>query len=214
MELPVARFGHSSTLVSENHVAVVGGHNGVDPVLQIDVLELGDAVTVTATAGPISVGPINHGADATSDGTLLLSGGYTTIDDAEVTRSNPTRNVEMWSFNGATGELTRLCATPLNKARGYHTTSIVGRQAVFIGGRDADGRPIADAEVASLLGAANSCFGQPPTTHAMTDPRAQHAVAKVSSSGELLVVGGIQEDSGANPRSTDSTEVFSPRRDP
>jgi hypothetical protein len=120
----------------------------------------------------------------------------------------------MWTLNEATGEITRLCTANLNKARGYHTASIVAREAVFIGGRDDAGLPIADAEVAPLLGVAGTCFARPAETRPMTDPRAQHAAVKIGS-GEILVVGGRQQNVGETfGRSTESTEIFSPSRDP
>ncbi len=216
VELPEARYGHTATLVSKNDVVLAGGQNGDNPVLSLAVVHVEEnSVTVKTSSESISVGPLFHAADATSDGTLLLSGGYATISDAEGTPPvDSSKNVEMWTLNQATGELTRLCTGNLNKARGYHTASIVGREAVFIGGRDESGLPIADAEVASLLGVAGTCFARPPTTHPMTDPRAQHAVAKIGS-GELLVVGGRQQNEGETfGRSIESTEIFSPRRDP
>jgi hypothetical protein len=216
IELPEARYGHSATAVSKTDVILAGGQNGDNPVLSLAVVHLaGEAVTVKTSSDAIGVGPLFHAADATSDGTLLLSGGYATIADAEgAPPTDSVRNVEMWTLNEATGELTRLCSSSLNKARGYHTVSIVERQAVFIGGRDDAGLPIADAETASLLGAAGACFARPPETHPMTDPRAQHAVAKIGS-GELLVVGGRQQNVGETfGRSIESTEIFSPRRDP
>lgn len=217
VELAEARYGHSMTRIAENTVVLAGGQNEDAPVLSLDVLKVeGDSLTITTSSQAIGVGPLFHGADATSDGVLLLSGGYANVGDAEgAPPVNPTKNVEMWSFNAATGEIQLLCNASLNKARGYHTTSIIGRQAVFIGGRDETGAPIADAEVASLLGVAGACFAQPPTTHPMGDPRAQHAVAKISSSGEILVVGGRQQDPGETfGRSIPSTEIFSPRREP
>ena len=216
VELPEARYGHSATAVSSKDVVLAGGQNGDNPVLSLAVVHLeGEMVTVRTSSDAIGVGPLFHAADVTSDGTLLLSGGYATIADAEgAPPTDSVRNVEMWTLNEATGELTRLCSSSLNKARGYHTASIVGREAVFIGGRDPAGLPIADAEVASLLGVAGTCFARPPETHPMTDPRAQHAVAKIGS-GELLVVGGRQQNAGETfGRSIESTEIFSPRRDP
>jgi hypothetical protein len=217
VELPTARYGHSATPLTKDDVVLAGGQNGADPVLTLDVLHIeGERLTVT-TSSQTGVGPLFHSADATPDGTLLVSGGYATIADAEANPpTNPTLNVEMWTFDPMSKRMSLLCSTSLNKARGYHTASIVGqRTAVFIGGRDEAGAPIADAEVASILGARGTCFARPPTTQPMTDPRAQHAVAKVAMSGEILVVGGRQQSPGEIfGKSIDSTEVFSPRREP
>jgi hypothetical protein len=177
----------------------------------------GNSASTTASPETLGVGPIFHAADITSNGDVLLSGGYGTIEDAEPQTGvpiNSTPNVEMFAFDNANLQMRRICTAAMSIGRGFHTASITGRQAIFIGGRGPDGMVLPSSETVAVTTSAN-CFGRPPEVHSMTDARAQHAVAKMQMSGELLVVGGRQQDMTEQfGRSIDGAEVFSPRREP
>ncbi len=217
VELNQPRFGHSATrLATGFDIAIVGGMDGSLPVPQLEIIRVnGNVTTVNAAAETTGVGPIFHAAALAENGTLLLSGGYETVGDISGMRPiNSSRAVEMWTFNEGSVSLSRTCSANLNRARGYHTVSMAGRQAVFIGGRDETGAPIADAEVA-VLALGGNCFAETPSTKAMTDARAEHSVATIETSGEILVVGGRQQEAGEPfGRSINSSEIFSPRRQP
>ncbi|MCK6549024.1 kelch repeat-containing protein [Myxococcota bacterium] len=219
IELSQARYGHTGTLLKTGFdVMITGGMGASGPVRTIDVVRVqGDTVSVVTSQGSIGTGAIFHAAALAQNGAVLLSGGYDRVEDAEPTTGqpvSPSSTVEMWEFRDSTGELVRACAGAMSAGRGRHTVSIVGRKAVFIGGRGDDGSPLASSEIATLS-STGSCFSGTPVAQTMTDPRAEHSVAELESSGELLVVGGRQLE-GGDPfgRSIDGAEVFSPRRDP
>ena len=88
---------------------------------------------------------------------------------------------------------------------------------VFTGGRGPDGAPLRSSEVAQLRRDPTNagCFSNRPVDYPMTDPRAQHAVAKMQETGELIVIGGRQQQSGEPfGVSIATAEIFSPDREP
>ncbi|MEO1228406.1 MAG: kelch repeat-containing protein [Myxococcota bacterium] len=220
LTLAEARFGHSAIAIPGSvDVLVAGGFNALGPVRTVEVLRFiaGSPVRIPASGGT-DVGAIYHSATLTQDGTVLLSGGYSTLEDV---RSRPpvgsARIVEMWAVDVATGRAERICQDELTVERGQHTSSIVGRRAIFIGGRDANGRPRSDGEVADLrsLGeiqnASSGCFTANPTLESMTDARAEHEAVVLPASREVLILGGVQQDPAQNvPGATTATaEIFS-----
>jgi hypothetical protein len=223
VEMSTARFGHSGfTLKGGFNVVVAGGMNESGPSLSMEVLRIdGTQMTSKVSSGvSLGVGAIFHAGDvglSTEGGEVLLSGGYNTVADAEPTSGspmNPTSNVEMYTFDPQTQEMNKLCSDSTSAARAFHSVSMVGRRLIFIGGRGSDGSPVPSSETATLNTGAG-CFTAPPVVTNMTDARAQHAVAKLAASGEVMVVGGIQQTaSEVFGRSIDSAEIFSPRRDP
>lgn len=215
------RYGHTGfTLASGFGVAVFGGMNSAGPVLSIEVLQLDDEVmTAKTSAETVGVGPIFHAGDVTDRGEVLITGGYNTVADAEPQSGlplNPSSSAEMYTFDNTSGEMRRICTAAMSAPRGYHTVSIVNRNVVVVGGRGADGLPVPSSETTTFVARDGSpCFSRAPVLHQMTDARAQHAVAKLRMSGELLVVGGRQQAMAEQfGRSIDSVEVFSPKREP
>jgi hypothetical protein len=220
VSLSVARYAHSGTALQSGHdVLIAGGMNDSGPVLNPEVLRMGmdGTMSIVTSDATLGVGPIAHAADIASNGAVLLSGGYATVSDGLPESGlpmHPSANVEMWQFKETTGTIEKLCGSALSMGRGYHTVSMIGRRAAFIGGRGADGMALANGEVAELLGAGSSCFAQPPSLNAMTDARTGHAMAKLPS-GEILVAGGLQQTAmSAFGRTIDSAEVYSPAREP
>lgn len=216
-----ARFGHSTTLMPVQaggppQLMVAGGMNAEGPVLTVNLITVqGDEGTVAASTDQLGVGAIFHASAITDAGSVLLSGGYGRIADAEPAGElpkDPSASVEMWTLEG--GALRRTCTGNLVESRGFHTVTTVGRRAVFVGGRGTMGQPLATAEVA-LLALGASCFAQPPQTQMMSDPRTRHAVARIDSSGELLIVGGRRQVSAVDfGQSLSTAEIFSPAREP
>jgi hypothetical protein len=216
--LSAPRYAHSGTLLmSGTDVFIAGGYNDTGPVLSPEVIRFGATTTSIVTSSMmVGVGPIAHAAGLASNGAVLLSGGFATVSDGEPQSGlpkNPVNNVEMWEFKD-TGDFVKDCSAGLTAGRGFHTVSMVGRRAIFIGGRGSDGLPLANGEVAEILGAGSNCFAQMPSVNAMTDARTEHAIAQLPT-GEILVVGGRQQTMG-DPfgRSIDSAEVYSPARQP
>jgi hypothetical protein len=220
VQLSTGRYGaQASLLVSGYDVMITGGRDQMGPVLTIDVIRFGQnggpASRVTST-DMIGVGPIFHAAAVAQNGQVLLSGGYGTVADAFPSSGLPlhsSANVEMWSFDAASGSLSRTCTDAMLTGRGFHTATMIERRVLFVGGRGPDGLPLASGEVAEILGATSRCFAAQPTMNPMTDAREEHAVADLQT-GEVLVVGGKQQMS-SDPfgHSIDSTEVYSPARD-
>ncbi|MEQ8274515.1 MAG: hypothetical protein RMA76_45465 [Deltaproteobacteria bacterium] len=209
------RFGHSATLLeSGQDILVAGGMNDQGVVGEVEVITLGETSTVTAQPSAITgVGPIFHSAALAQNGEVLLSGGYNRIEDAEpsgMAPQNPTGSVEMWAF--VNGRVARTCSAALNRPRGHHAVTMSGKDAVFVGGRDQTGVPLGVGEVATLT-TGGSCFARAPTEVEMDSPRFGHAITKIETSGEILVVGGLQQNMGdVFGRSLKSAEVYSPRR--
>lgn len=223
VQMSTGRFGHSGfTLKSGFDVVIAGGMNETGPSLTLEVLRInGTQMMAKVSAGvTLGVGPIFHAGDATiytNEGGILLSGGYNTVADAQPASGpplNPTANAEMYEFDSTNMEMRKVCSDSMSVARGFHTLSIVDSRVIMIAGRGADGSPQPSSETVKLQSNA-SCFTARPEVRSMTDARAQHAMAKMASSGEVLVVGGIQQGAGeVFGRSIDSAEIFSPRRAP
>ncbi len=210
------RFGHSAVLLSSgNQILISGGMNSRGPVTSVEVLTV-DATgfRITSSSLTLKVGAIFHAAALAENGAVLLSGGYGTVADAQTNPAkNPTDVVEMLMVDEA-GNVTSSCVANMRVKRGLHTVSMIGPRAVFVGGRDTMGQPLANAEVAQLT-AGSQCFAQSPTTLEMADARAEHSAVVLGSSGEILVLGGRQQDSGETlGRSIVSTEIFSAVRAP
>lgn len=206
LRLSAPRSGHSATTIpGSSSVLVAGGMNEAGPVLEVEVLRFSEAGPRGARvdAGMLGVGPIHHAAAQVREGGVLLSGGYRRV--ADVTESWPPVNsvdaVELWVLDGATGGARPACSSSLAAPRGFHTASVLGGRAVFIGGRDPEGRPRADAEAVDLLPAetwvesrGGRCFGEIPTLLPTERPRAEHEAVSLTGSREVLVLGGIERD--------------------
>lgn len=212
------RSGHSGTLLATGtDVLIAGGFNESGPVTQHEVVRVAtDDVTIVTATEPSSAGAIYHAAALSSDGRVLVSGGYGSIADAEPQGGLPQRSsaaVEMWSFNDATGTLSRSCTGQMSVGRAFHTVSMVGRRAIFVGGRDPTGATTSSAEVATIDEAGMGCFAAIPAQRQMADDRAQHTAVTLGT-GEILVLGGLTQTVQQELwTSISGAEVFSPARD-
>lgn len=215
--LSAPRAGHTAAaLPTSTDVLVAGGLNRTGPVTGVEVLRFSaGGVLIVQSTELVGVGPMYHAASITADGAVLLSGGYSTLADLQGPMpANSVASVEMWSVDPASGAPRRVCTASLLSGRGFHTSSVIGGRAVFVGGRGPNGRPRADGEVAPLLSiteATRTCFGEAPGSQAMNDARAEHAAVVLPSSREVLILGGVQQDPvGAMPGvSTGNSELFS-----
>jgi hypothetical protein len=218
-----ARYGHSATLLASGRdVMIAGGFNETGPVRTFEILRIDEgAIQVTSVpATGSAVGPIFHAATLDEDGRVLLAGGYSTVDDAEPMgrlQSNPSPNVEAWTFLETRGEVIKNCNGQMRVARGLHTVSVVPggglpTRVLFAGGRADDGRPTVAAEIATLVDGP-SCFAA-STELEMSQPRTEH-VAVPMGTGEILLVGGRRQNPG-DPfgESVAEGELFSPARRP
>lgn len=223
VEMSTARYGHSAVvLATGNEIMIAGGFNKFGPQASIDIVHVsGTEITVTATA-TTKFSPIFHAATLVADGTVLFSGGYEEILDADAqgradvtSVGRTTKNVAMWSyqeeFSGGPKHLTLLCVDEMTRERGHHTASIAGRRAVFIGGHDLIGVSSDTAEIVYLGGdQGGKCFVQAPKIMTMTDDRARHTVTALPS-GEFLILGGLTQDAAVS-QSITSAEILSPAR--
>jgi hypothetical protein len=211
------RFAHSGTVLKTGRdVVIAGGFNEAGPATRAEVIRvMTDNVTIVPAAEDLGVGAIHHAAGLAEDGRVLFSGGYGAIADAEPQGGAPLRpssSVEMWSFNDATGQIAKACTSQLNVGRGFHSVSMVGRRAVFVGGRDPTGATSSSAEVATLSTGAG-CFAAIPAQRQMADDRAQHTAVQLGT-GEVLIVGGLTQSAGQELwSSVAGVEVFSPARE-
>jgi hypothetical protein len=218
--LSAARSGHSGVLLKSGYdLMVSGGMNSDGPVLGIDVVRMGQSggpASLVKSTDMIGVGAVYHAAGMAEDGTVLLSGGYTTVADASPSSGLPLHsspNVEIWQFDGDAMTISKVCSANMSTGRGFHTLSMIGRRVLFVGGRGPDGLPLASGEIAELLGAGANCFATQSKVNAMTDARTEHSSATLET-GEILVVGGKQQGA-SDPfgHSITSSEIYSPARD-
>ena len=232
LKMSAARFGHTASRLppaaegGPERVVIAGGTNGSNPVPFLDLVTIEPSSegstghVVTASTG-FSVGPIHHSATLVLDGVfeegaVLFAGGYARIQDAEPQGGlprNPLDRVEVWTLEE--GALVRSCTASLVGPRGFHTAAIEGRRAVFVGGLGPTGQALDTAEVVELLPGASACFLTAPVVQTMEDPRSQHAMVPLASSGEFLVVGGRRQPSSEDlGMSVRGAEIFSPARAP
>ncbi len=214
--LSAARYGHQAVaLPGRAEVFVAGGFNGQGPVPSVEVIRLepGRATRVVAT-DRLEAGVIFGAAAVTEDGSVVLSGGYSTLQPLMARQPDDSEDgVEMWAVESGTAR--RLCRSNLGGRRGFHTASVIGRRAVFVGGLDETGAPRADAEAGQLLSVSlaetsGSCFADPPTLVVRSEPegampRAEHMAVVLPTTRELLVLGGTD----GPLRSIATAEVYS-----
>ncbi len=205
--LTVARSDHTATLLDDGRVLILGGRhypgNGSpvanQSVVALDSAEIYDPATGTfAEIGPMNVPRAGHTATRLPDGTVLITGGYSTTQTGRL--SMPTA-AEIFDPGSDTFRLIGSMVSP----RGHHTATVLqDGQVLLVGGADRYGPR---GERLSYTGAAE-VFDPKTETFTRVDPlvteRAGHS-ATLLPDGRVLIIGGANERGGPL-----TTEVYDP----
>ena len=183
---PFVRNQPTATLMPSGKVIVAGGYPRDEPqVAQFDPTE----ETWTALS-PLPTTRSDHGAVLLPSGLLLLAGGGN-----DVTASL----LETQVFDETTGAWAT--GPPLPIALTRHSLTLLATGDVLLAGGDGPG---GSSDRAWVLHGAEATVGIWPSIH---EARATH-VASVLPSGRVLVAGGYQGTTAADPATT--AEVFDP----
>ena len=191
-----ARSGHCATWLPDNTVLITGGTSSPDSV------EIYDPATGTFSAVasmPAGLGRVGHTCCLLPNGQVLVAGGR---NPGALTTALPALLFDM-----ASGSWTN---TGITVDRYQHTASLlVNGVCYLIGGRTVStDMVLGTAHAYRTFADSIHPSGFSATQDSLTEPRAQHATARLGT-GELLVTGGF--DGGAAPANTLATaEVFLP----
>ncbi len=176
--LTAARQNHTSTLLGNGQVLLVGGQGGVGGGLALDTAELYSAGTeaFAPTTGLMGSPRVFHTATLLGDGTVLITGGlwntvaHSLVSSAEV-------------YDPATK--TFLAAGSMTTGRYWHTATLLpDGQVLIAGGYGGSGLPLDSAE---LYDPATGLF---TATGNMNSPRYGQTATLLSADGLVLVAGG------------------------
>jgi N-acetylneuraminic acid mutarotase len=180
-----ARIGHTTTLLPNGKLLVVGGYDGSSRLASAEVYN--PATGAWSSTGSLTQAREHHTATLLPNGKLLVVGGYdgsSRLASAEV-------------YDPATGAWSP--ASALTQARVHHTATLLpSGKLLVVGGNIAGGAHLASAEVYDPATGAWSSAGS------MAQAREAHT-ATLLRTGKVLVVGGY----GGNA-SLASTEVYDP----
>ena len=227
--MSVGRAGHSSTLMNDGNVLVVGGDDGTgvppgtpSPTAIAEVYCTAVAGPTCTSAGDVgtfkAVGSLNtarfgHTATLLFDGTVLVAGGIT---DAT---SDPTANAEVYCTAVAGPLCTapsdvgkfKTVATAMQTARAGHTATLLPDNTVLLVGGvvSSSGPPTNTSEVYCTAMTGPVCtlpadVGKFKSAASMATPRDSHT-ATLLADGTVLVTGG-EIDAAGNP--TNTAEVY------
>lgn len=191
-----ARSGHCATWLPNNTVLVTGGASSPASA------EIYDPATGTFSAVasmPAGLGRAEHTCCLLPDGTVLVAGGR---NPGALTTALPAL-----IYNVASDSWTN---TGITIDRYQHTASLlVNGVCYLVGGRTVTtGTVLGTAHAYRTFADSLHPSGFSGTQDNLTEPRAQHATARLGT-GELLVTGGF--DGGTPPANTLATaEVFLP----
>jgi hypothetical protein len=167
--LSTARYGHTSTLLSNGKVLVAGGSNGS----YLASAELYDPTSGTwAATGSLNTARQMHTATLLSNGKVLVAGGFNggTLASAEL--YDPASGT--WAATGS-----------LNTARWIHTATLLSNGKVLVaGGIDNVGNPFASAELY------DPASGTWTATGSLNTGRYDHT-ATLLPNGKVLVAGDL-----------------------
>ena len=179
-----ARSFHSSTLLNNGNVLIIGGFDGN---IDLASAELFDSTSKTfRPVGSMSVPRSQHVATLLSDGRVLVTGGFEEGELATAEIFDPATN--SFSPTGSPGTTRPYTATLLNSGK-----------VLMTGGDDASGVPTAAAEIFDPASGTFTPAGNMGTARALQ-------TATRLNDGTVLVVGGIDET--RTPVS--SAEIFDP----
>ena len=192
-----ARSGHCATWLPDNTVLITGGNTSASSV------EIYDPATGTFSAAapmPSGLGRAGHTCCLLPNGQVLVAGGR---NPGALTTALPALLFDMasgtWTNTGTTID------------RYQHTASLlVNGVCYLVGGRTVTtGVVLGTAHAYRTFADSIHPSGFSATQDNLTEPRAQHATARLGT-GDLLVTGGF--DGGAAPANTLATaEVFLPK---
>tara|TARA_R110002096_G_scaffold44526_10_gene120335 strand:+ start:929 stop:2305 length:1377 start_codon:yes stop_codon:yes gene_type:complete len=190
--------GQAATVVSASGLQVVfAGANVIDPELGgvgAAVFELGEVRHVEA---PEELRRLDHRAITLLSGDVLFIGGA--LEDGTLTTSAVQYSPATQSLAQGSFAVTELLAT----GRRNPAVAITDKFLVVVGGEDADGDAIADAEVFDVRTLA------PVATIPLVVAR-KNATAHALGNGQILIAGG-QDEAGAP---TELLGLFTPDEEP
>jgi len=195
--LNIPRSGHTATLLADGRVLVVGGHVGCcdAPGTILDSAELYDPLSGTwSTTGHLGKPRQSHTATLLPNGQVLVTGGYTGIDQFAPTYGF-TDTAEL--YNPATG--TWSATSNLHALRNYFAATLLPNGRVLVAG--------------DFFHDNQACEIYDPSTGAWTlagrlnAPRAGHMQSPLAN-GNVLVAGGFKERSLDDDVSVDSAEIY------
>jgi len=206
----LGRDGARAVVVEDDQVLVIGGENDIEgPLRSAEIWRDGGKIEGVGwrEAGRMQVPRVGHTVTALGDGRVLVVGGGGRDPNA--------RLAELWGErDDSGGPETFKPAGRLSVGRRLHTATLLpdGRVLV-IGGRDAQDRPLATAEIWDPKRRTWSAAGR------LHLGRCCHS-ATLLDDGRVLVVGGrvkhkdpfdCEEEHGVCTTTTDSVEIWDPR---
>jgi hypothetical protein len=204
---PLLRTGAVLVPVLDGRAFVIGGRDedgeGVQVVELFDPRGFG--LDVERVAGPALV---EHAGATLVDGTGMIAGGLVLGGAGE-----PAPTTSAWHLRPPVGDLLetpRQLAVGLSTARAGHSLTRLGNEVgadvLVIGGRDAEGEPVAQTEVFRPL----SEVFESVEGALLAVPRWGHRALRLPG-GHVLVVGGLTaRPGGGDPLPVDELELYDP----
>lgn len=179
-QLRVARVHHTTTLLGDGRVLVVGGRS-LDGTTALASVELFDPRTRRwSQAAPLSVGRSTHAATLLDDGRVLVTGGLTEVSSGASARFVALASAELYEPRKNAWTLTR----PMAEARGGHTaTLLIDGTVLVVGGAREERVNVGVVERFDPKTAAFQSHASLPT------PRAGHLAIRLAD-GSVVVLGG------------------------
>jgi hypothetical protein len=200
--LATGRFQHTSTVLADGRVLLVGGTGtggaaGIYPQLTAEIYDP-IAGTFTATGG-LSNGRFLHAADVLPNGEVMVAGGQASF-------INSTNSIEVYDPNAGIWHL----AGGQVIGRQQHTTTLLADGRVLVVGGQGAGsgtsaQPLSYLKSAQIYDPATHSWS---STGSLTTGRYDHA-ATLLSDHRVLVTGGITSG-GTSGVTTNTAEIWDP----
>ena len=196
-EMGVARFGHTSTVLRDGRVLIVGGaqSNGDGDRTVLSSAELfnpstGEFSPISADHGP-AVPRAFHTATLLRDGRVLIAGGE--FDSAD--HNYPQAHMSAEIYDPAEGRFVDAFPAPRTRAR-HTATRVSGDVVLLIGGYEslepgADGYPVPTSSMDIFVGETTSFVSAAEGAPVLPVPRAEHCAVANQSEDLVLIAGGI-----------------------
>jgi len=182
--LNTGRFQHTATLLPNGKVLVAGGEGSGTTWLASAELYDPSGGSWTAT-GSLNTGRYQHTATLLANGTVLVAGGMGQLSGSI---EAPLASAEV--YNPTFGTWTKNGIGALNKARSWHTATLLPNGKVLVAGGNGSSGVSATAELYDPTSWAWT------TTSSLNTARKEHT-ATLLPNGQVLVAGGI--DASNNP---------------